>query len=500
MVEDVDCHLLTASILTKFTRDRFHPIDFAGFPRGNFETLVEHCLKIHTKSGVFYKINLKVRQQVLRMFFERSTAVGLLDSLRSLPSEMHSFADHLFENLLAGRKISQPQLTDEADLRALCEISDWLQETPELAAKLGLASHESYKFKLALAKKCLLRHIESSVKDDGVRPETISHLFAPEPDFFDKTFQCFMIRGRIGPVKSFALNRLTMVAETLTAWIDLPLNRRPFATSNSHQINPFRIVHEILMQWRAQDGAIARDIDSTLSDREFVSTKLSSDLFFLPARLSGGKNCFIHLVGSGYSSTTLREIWILFEKLRGERAFHQGTLSLLVVDSSHSSTKVFRISDEHSLLRFSSDHMNLTAPLTSGHSEKRARITFTGRRKTSVARVRLKSGTGKCVVNGKPVELYFRSLDRSSSEEVSAPLRVVGLQHRYDVVVQVSGGGLMGQVGAIKLGIARAILSTEPSFRSKLKGEGLLTRDSRMKERKKYGQPGARKRFQFSKR
>jgi small subunit ribosomal protein S9 len=122
----------------------------------------------------------------------------------------------------------------------------------------------------------------------------------------------------------------------------------------------------------------------------------------------------------------------------------------------------------------------------------------TGRRKTAVARVRLAAGTGKIVVNGRPFENYFPV--ESMRMAASQPLTTAGLADKYDATISVSGGGLNGQAGAVRLGIARALLTIDANLRSALRAEGLLTRDSRMRERKKYGQPGARKRFQFSKR
>jgi len=122
----------------------------------------------------------------------------------------------------------------------------------------------------------------------------------------------------------------------------------------------------------------------------------------------------------------------------------------------------------------------------------------TGRRKTAVARVRLVPGTGKIEVNGRPFEEYFPTL--SLQNLVLTPLTLTKLNNNYDVIVNANGGGLSGQAGAVRLGIARALIEADPSLRPVLKVEGLLTRDPRMKERKKSGQPGARKRFQFSKR
>jgi len=122
----------------------------------------------------------------------------------------------------------------------------------------------------------------------------------------------------------------------------------------------------------------------------------------------------------------------------------------------------------------------------------------TGRRKTSVARVRLSSGTGKVTVNGRAFENYFPT--DSLRMVVQQPLVVTSTTDKFDIRVNVTGGGPTGQAGAVRHRIARALLHVDAALRPSLKAEGLLTRDPRMKERKKYGQPGARKRFQFSKR
>jgi small subunit ribosomal protein S9 len=122
----------------------------------------------------------------------------------------------------------------------------------------------------------------------------------------------------------------------------------------------------------------------------------------------------------------------------------------------------------------------------------------TGRRKTAVARVRLAPGTGKVTVNGRTLESYF--MIESQRSLVLQPLARTDTTSKYDIRVSVSGGGLTGQAGAVRHGIARALLATDANLRPALKSDGLLTRDPRMRERKKYGQPGARKRFQYSKR
>jgi small subunit ribosomal protein S9 len=123
---------------------------------------------------------------------------------------------------------------------------------------------------------------------------------------------------------------------------------------------------------------------------------------------------------------------------------------------------------------------------------------FIGRRKTSVARIILRSGNGKITVNKKEFEQAFPAL--VSRNDITKPLEVTETLGKYDVLVNVTGGGSTGQAQAIRLGIARALIDGNPDFRGALKEEGLLTRDPRMVERKKYGRPKARKRFQFSKR
>ncbi len=122
----------------------------------------------------------------------------------------------------------------------------------------------------------------------------------------------------------------------------------------------------------------------------------------------------------------------------------------------------------------------------------------TGRRKTAVARVRIASGTGKIMVNGRELENYFPT--ESLRMVVNQPLVVTALTGKYDIRVNVQGGGPFGQAGAVRHGIARALLEVDLNLRPVLKADGLLTRDPRKRERKKYGQPGARKRFQYSKR
>ena len=121
----------------------------------------------------------------------------------------------------------------------------------------------------------------------------------------------------------------------------------------------------------------------------------------------------------------------------------------------------------------------------------------TGRRKTAVARVRLCAGSGKIVVNGRAFEAYFPM--EALRVLATQPLTVTESTSKFDVRINVAGGGPSGQAGAVRHGIARALLKVDVNLRPALKAEGLLTRDPRMKERKKYGQPGARKRFQYSK-
>lgn len=122
----------------------------------------------------------------------------------------------------------------------------------------------------------------------------------------------------------------------------------------------------------------------------------------------------------------------------------------------------------------------------------------TGKRKTAIARVWLTPGTGQITVNGHPMETFF---GRATSRMVlRQPLELIEVQDKYDVRAFVCGGGESGQADAIKHGISKALLVEDPARRLPLKRAGFLTRDARKKERKKYGQPGARKRFQFSKR
>lgn len=122
----------------------------------------------------------------------------------------------------------------------------------------------------------------------------------------------------------------------------------------------------------------------------------------------------------------------------------------------------------------------------------------TGRRKTSTARVTIVPGSGNITINKRPFEDYFGTL--SLQNQVLLPFQVANAVNQYDVSINTRGGGVTGQIGAIQLGIARALLKTNEELKDTLRESDLLTRDSRKKERKKPGQPKARKRFQFSKR
>jgi len=126
------------------------------------------------------------------------------------------------------------------------------------------------------------------------------------------------------------------------------------------------------------------------------------------------------------------------------------------------------------------------------------RYTAVGRRKESVARVQLLPGKGDIKVNGRPYEKYFlRETDRII---IKQPLALVGNVDKYDVIANIKGGGLTGQAGALRHGLSRALILVNPEFKDLLRKQGFLTRDPRAKERKKYGQKGARKRFQWTKR
>jgi small subunit ribosomal protein S9 len=131
-------------------------------------------------------------------------------------------------------------------------------------------------------------------------------------------------------------------------------------------------------------------------------------------------------------------------------------------------------------------------------SETVSEFVAVGRRKTAVARVRITAGTGKIVVNGRAFDDYFKT--QALQNTVLSAFEVVKQVNQFDVKVTADGGGVQGQAGALRLAVSRALLESNPEFRATLKAEGFLRRDPRMKERKKPGQPGARKRFQFSKR
>ncbi|MBU0679269.1 MAG: 30S ribosomal protein S9 [Verrucomicrobia bacterium] len=131
-------------------------------------------------------------------------------------------------------------------------------------------------------------------------------------------------------------------------------------------------------------------------------------------------------------------------------------------------------------------------------AQKVVEFAATGRRKTSVARVRLALGVGKMTVNGQEFDQYFPSA--AIQAYVEQPFSFTDTLKRYDVIASVKGGGKVGQAGALRHGIARALVTADEGVKDALKKTGCLTRDPRMKERKKPGQPGARKRFQFSKR
>jgi small subunit ribosomal protein S9 len=122
----------------------------------------------------------------------------------------------------------------------------------------------------------------------------------------------------------------------------------------------------------------------------------------------------------------------------------------------------------------------------------------TGRRKVAVARVWLKPGSGVITINHRPIDNYFGR--QTSKMVIRQPLELVEQKDKLDIVVNVCGGGLSGQAGAIRHGITRALIMYNPEFRPALKKAGFITRDARAVERKKYGRPGARRRFQFSKR
>lgn len=126
------------------------------------------------------------------------------------------------------------------------------------------------------------------------------------------------------------------------------------------------------------------------------------------------------------------------------------------------------------------------------------RFYATGKRKSAIARVYMKAGSGNIVVNKRSYDEYFTR--PSLKMIIKQPFEITGKKDQFDLYVNVSGGGVAGQAGAVKQGLSKALLEYDAELRSVLKKAGFLTRDARVKERKKYGQPGARKRFQFSKR
>ena len=138
------------------------------------------------------------------------------------------------------------------------------------------------------------------------------------------------------------------------------------------------------------------------------------------------------------------------------------------------------------------------APLRDREVDAQGRSYATGRRKDAVARVWLKPGSGKIIVNGRDQEVYFAR--PTLRLVINQPFAVAGREGQYDIVATVKGGGLSGQAGAVKHGIAQALSKFEPALRSAVKTAGFLTRDSRVVERKKYGRAKARRSFQFSKR
>ena len=131
-------------------------------------------------------------------------------------------------------------------------------------------------------------------------------------------------------------------------------------------------------------------------------------------------------------------------------------------------------------------------------ADKKEEYAATGRRKTSVANIRLTAGSGKWKVNRRALDDYFPS--EALRNFILQPMKLTNTQEKYDIQARISGGGIGGQAGAVRHALARALSVADNSLRDVLKNSGCLTRDGRMKERKKPGQPGARKRFQFSKR
>lgn len=160
--------------------------------------------------------------------------------------------------------------------------------------------------------------------------------------------------------------------------------------------------------------------------------------------------------------------------------------------------KVTGIADVSAALKSTKAEASSSEQGTRSHIDAQGRAIATGRRKDATARVWLKRGSGKIIVNGRAQEVYFaRPVLRMI---ISQPFAVANRLGQYDLTVNVSGGGLSGQAGAVRHGLSRALTYMEPELRGVLKKMGFLTRDSRTVERKKYGQPKARKAFQFSKR
>ena len=142
--------------------------------------------------------------------------------------------------------------------------------------------------------------------------------------------------------------------------------------------------------------------------------------------------------------------------------------------------------------------MTETATTEAAPKEKKSYVWGTGRRKTAVARVRITPGSGKIEINGRQLNDYFSG--ERDRKAIFGPLEVTNTGGKMDVFVNATGGGPSGQTGAIIMGLGRALAKYDQTLEAPLRGAGFMTRDSRMKERKKPGQPGARKRFQFSKR
>jgi small subunit ribosomal protein S9 len=161
-----------------------------------------------------------------------------------------------------------------------------------------------------------------------------------------------------------------------------------------------------------------------------------------------------------------------------------------VVDSADSSPEEFP--SEYTTESAPASDAPTRKPITTGNSYG------TGRRKEAVARVRIVPGTGKWTINGRTLDNYFPN--KVHQQIVNEPFVTLGAEDQFDIFARIDGGGVTGQAGALRMGIARALVEADGQHRAKLRAAGLLTRDPRAVERKKPGQPGARKRFQFSKR